>query len=114
MKWQHHADRRKPHGASRYGSCRQRGTRHAQRLACSQLTHRHAPHIDAPRTLAEALPKVVDDEALSSVVLPPPPLAPPGLVAAENCTNGGDTHFLEGTAEQEVVLIDDLDDCAQW
>ena len=45
---------------------------------------------------------------------PPLPLAPPGLVAAEICTNGGDTHFLEGTAEQVVVLIDDLDDCAQW
>jgi len=74
-------------------------------------SHINAPHINAPRTLAEALAMVVDDEALSSLVLPPLPLAPPGLMTAENCRNGGDTHFLEGTAEQEVVVIDDLDDC---
>ena len=75
-------------------------------------SHIGTPHIDTPGTLAEALP-MVDDEPLSSVVLPPPPLAPPEVVAAEICTNGGDTHFLEGTVEQVVVLIDDLDDCAQ-
>ena len=110
-KWQQHADRRKPMGPQ--------GTGPADSMAPGMLSaslapssHIGTPHIDTPGTLAEALP-MVDDEALSSVVLPPPPLAPPEVVAAEICTNGGDTHFLEGTVEQVVVLIDDLDDCAQ-